>query len=105
VTIALSPETADRLRRKAERDHSSIDAAAESLLAAALEAEERDRAEAIAGVRRGDEAVAEGRERLLSEFLAASRRKGFVHGHVATMDDDGLLAPVPSEPDEQITRS
>lgn len=75
MTITLSPETEERLRRRAERDHSDPSTIAEALIADALEREERDRQEAMEGVRRGDQAAADGRERPLSEFFAAQRAK------------------------------
>jgi hypothetical protein len=54
---------------------------ADALILAALDWEARDREEAIAGIRRGDQAAAEGRERPLAEFFAEQRAK---HGFPAS---------------------
>src|SRR5437764_7804939 len=80
MTITLTPETEARLREKAEREGQDIDTVADALIAAALEWEAQERAEAIEGVRRGDQAAAEGRERALAAFLAEQRAK---HGFPA----------------------
>jgi DNA-binding TFAR19-related protein (PDSD5 family) len=80
MTITLTPGTEARLREKAEREGREIDAVAEALIAAALEWEAQDRAEAIEGIRRGDQAAAEGHERLLVAFFAEQRAK---HGFPA----------------------
>jgi predicted transcriptional regulator len=75
MTITLTPETETRLREKAEREGQDINAVADALIAAALEWEAQERAEAIEGVQRGDQAAAEGRERPLSLFLDEQRAK------------------------------
>src|SRR5260370_33300137 len=75
MTITLTPGTEARLREKAEREGREIDAVAEALIAAALEREAQDGAEGIEGLRRGDEAAAEGRERPLAAFFAEQRAK------------------------------
>jgi hypothetical protein len=80
MTITLSPGTEARLREEAEREGQDINAVADALLAAALEWEALDRAEAIEGIRRGDQAAAEGRERPVAAFLAEQRAK---HGFPA----------------------
>lgn len=75
MLITLSPEAEARLREKARQDGRDVNAIADDLIIAALEREARDRAEAIEGVRRGDQAAAEGRERPLADFLAEQREK------------------------------
>ena len=81
MTITLKPQTEARLREKAQREGGDINAIAEALIAAALEWEAQERAEAIAGVQRGEQAAREGRERPLAEFIAEQRAK---HGFPAT---------------------
>jgi hypothetical protein len=89
MTITLTPETEARLREKAARDGQDINAVADALIASALEWEAQDRAEAIEGIRRGDQAAAEGRERPLAAFLAEQRAKhGFPAGWPDSSDDD-----------------
>jgi predicted transcriptional regulator len=80
MTLMLTPETEARLREKAEREGQDIHAVADALIAAALEWEAHERAEAIEGIRRGEQAAAEGRERPLAAFLAEQRAK---HGFAA----------------------
>jgi hypothetical protein len=89
MTIMLTPETEARLREKAAREGQPVDAVADALLAAALEWESQDRSEAIEGLRRGNQAVEEGRERTLSAFLAEQRAKhGFPPEWPAVPDND-----------------
>jgi predicted transcriptional regulator len=75
MTITLSPEAEARLNEKARRDGQDINTVADALILAALDWEARDRAETIEGIRRGDQAAAEGRERPLAEFFAEQRAK------------------------------
>lgn len=91
MTITLSQETEARLREKAQREGEDVNVVAEGLIALALDWETEERAETLAGVRRGDKAAAEGRERPLAEFLAEQRnRHGFAsdwpHGVEVTAD-------------------
>lgn len=51
MTITLKPETEARLRERAERDGSDMNAIADSLVAAGLEWEARDQAEAAESLR------------------------------------------------------
>lgn len=81
MTITLSSETEARLRAKAQREGEDINTIAETLIAIALDWEAQDKAEAIEGVRRGEQAADAGRERPLAEFLAEQRVK---HGFPAT---------------------
>ncbi len=85
MTITLTPTTEARLREKAQREGGDINAVAEALITAALEWEAQERAEAIAGVQRGEQATAEGRERPLVTFLAEQRSK---HGFDVTWPHD-----------------
>lgn len=80
MTIVLTPDTEARLREKAEREGQDLNVVAEALIAAALDWEAQDRAEAIEGVRRADQAAAAGRERSLGAFIAEQRTK---HGFSA----------------------
>lgn len=73
MTITLSDETDARLREKAEREGQDVNAVAESLIAAALEWEALDREAAIAGIRRGLEAIAAGRVRPAADVLEGLR--------------------------------
>jgi len=75
MTIQLTPETEARLLEKAARERQDINAIADALLAAALEWETQDRMEAIEGIRRRDQAAAEGCERPLAAFVAEQRAK------------------------------
>ncbi len=80
MTIVLTPQTEARLREKAQREGQDTNLVADALIAAGLEWEVEDRASAIEGIRRGDQAANEGRERPLSEFIAEQRQK---HGLAA----------------------
>jgi hypothetical protein len=75
MTITLFPEAEACLNEKAWRDGKDVNTVADALILAALDWEARDREEAIKGVRRGDQATAEGRERPLAEFFAEQRAK------------------------------
>jgi hypothetical protein len=89
MTITLTPETEARLREKAEREGQDINAVADALIAAALEWEAQERAEAMEGIRRGDQAAAEGHERPLTAFFAEQRaRHGFPAEWPNVPDDD-----------------
>ena len=80
MTITISTETEAMLREKAERDGQDINEIADILLAAALEWEAQDRAEAIAGIQRGLEASAAGRVRPAAEVFAEMRARLAAHG-------------------------
>ena len=75
MTITLTPQTEARLRERAVRDGQDMNAVADMLINTALEWEIQDHEELMAGVERGDQAISEGRERRLTEFLAAQRIK------------------------------
>lgn len=81
MTITLTPDVEARLREKAEREGSNINAIAEALIISALEWEAQERAETIAGVQRGEQAAREGKVRPLAEFIAEQRIK---HGFPPT---------------------
>src|SRR5207248_3046530 len=73
MTITLSPETEARLRERAERDGEDVSSLAEALLSDALAEDPDDLspeqiAEVRAGIRRGLEAAAEGRERSVAAY-------------------------------------
>ena len=61
MTIVLPPETEALLREKAAREGHEIGAVANSIIMDVLEAEARDRADAVQGVRLGLEDFAAGR--------------------------------------------
>lgn len=63
------------LRERAQRDGQDVNRVADALIAAALEWEAQDRAEAIEGIRRGLEAGEAGRVRPASEVFADMRAK------------------------------
>ena len=88
MTITLSPETESLLLAKIQREGGTIDVVAESLIQIALAWEAQEREEAIAGILRGEQAAAEGRERSLSDFLAEQRIK---HGFAPTWPQDASL--------------
>lgn len=75
MTITISPELEVRLRERASQEGMEVDAIAETLLAAALEWNEREYAEAVEGIRRGLEAGAAGRVRPAAEVFADMRRQ------------------------------
>lgn len=75
LTIQLPPEAELQLRERAAREGQGQEAVAASVLAEALAWEAQDQAEAVKGVRLGEQAAAEGRERPLAEFLAEQRVK------------------------------
>ncbi len=75
MSITLTPETEAKLREKAAQEGREPDAVADDLLAMALEWESLDRAEAIAGIRRGLEASAAGRVRPAAEVFADMRTR------------------------------
>lgn len=75
MSITLTPETEARLRERAERHGQDANALADSLLADALDDDPDDLtddeiAKIRAGIRRGLEAVAQGRERPMAEYAA-----------------------------------
>jgi hypothetical protein len=80
MTVTITPETEARLREKAARDGQDVNAVAEALLAAALEWEAQEREEVLQGIRQGEQAASEGRERPLQAFLDEQRTK---HGFAA----------------------
>jgi hypothetical protein len=90
MTIMLTPETEARLREKAEREGQPLDAVADALLAAALERESQDRSEAVEGLKRGDQAAEERRERPLSAFLAEQRVKHGFHSEWPNLPDSDV---------------
>lgn len=95
MAITLTLQTEMRLREKAARDAQDASALAEALLSALLGDEpevlaESETAAMWAGIRRGDQAAAEGRERPLSDFLAEQRAK---HGFSPGWPDASAASP------------
>jgi predicted transcriptional regulator len=75
MTITISAELEAKLKERAAQEGRDPDAVAEALLAAALEWEAQERAEAIAGIQRGLEASAAGRVRPAAEVFADMRAR------------------------------
>jgi predicted transcriptional regulator len=73
MTITLSPALEARVKEQAAREGREPEVFLEALLSAALDWQAQDRAEAIAGIRRGLEASAAGRVRPAAEVLAEMR--------------------------------
>lgn len=85
MSITLAPEIEARLNEKAARQGAHLETLVNAMLADALAWEAQERAEAIAGIQRGLDDVAAGRERPLSEFLAEQRQK---HGFAENWPDE-----------------
>jgi predicted transcriptional regulator len=75
MTIMLTPETEAKLREKALREGTDVNAVAEALISSALENEEMDFQEAVIGIQKGLEASWQGRVRPAQEVLADLRMK------------------------------
>ncbi len=75
MSITLAPEIEARLREKAEREGKDVNAVADAIIAATLEWEAREFAETVAGIERGLQAAAEGRERPFEDYVADVRRR------------------------------
>ena len=81
MTITLTPETEEKLRQRAARDGKDPNRLADALLADALDEDDPDDltdeqvAQIRAGVRRGLDAAAAGRERPLSEYVEEVQRR------------------------------
>lgn len=73
TTILIAPETEAKLKEKALREGQDMNTVADALLAAALEWEAQERAEAIAGIQRGLEASDAGRARSAAQVFAEMR--------------------------------
>ncbi len=78
--IPLKPERRAQLEEYAKRRGQDPAAALDDALAAYLEWERQDSAEAVAGIRRGYEDVSAGRTRPAPDFLADLRRKHDIPG-------------------------
>ena len=74
-TISLKPERKAQLDDYAQRHGQDSATALDDVLATYLEWERQDFAEAVDGIRRGQEDVAGGRTRPAAEFLDEMRRK------------------------------
>jgi predicted transcriptional regulator len=78
MTITISADLEARLREKATQEGKAVDEVVEALLAAALDWEAVEQADAVAGIQRGIEASAAGRVRSLSQVIVDARqRHGF----------------------------
>jgi hypothetical protein len=80
MTITLKPETVERLRERASREGTDVETLADILLLDALAEDPDDltadeAAEVRAGIRRGLEAAALGKERRLDEYIADVKKR------------------------------
>jgi predicted transcriptional regulator len=75
MTITISAELEAKLKERAAQEAMDPEAVAEALLAAALNWEAQERAEAIAGIQRGLEASAAGRVRPAADVFAEMRAR------------------------------
>jgi predicted transcriptional regulator len=75
LTIQLPPETERWLNEKAAEQGQDAAALAAEIVAQALQWEQQDSAEAVAGVQRGLDDFAQGRHRPFGEFAEEQRRK------------------------------
>lgn len=81
MAITLSPATEARLREMADAGGIDIDVLAETLILDVLDWDETDARENEAGIRRGLEAISEGRVRSMSDTVEDLRRKyGYTPG-------------------------
>ena len=71
----LPGDLEQRLREEARRRGRNVDAVVAEMLSDEFQRIDCEHAEVVNAVRQADEAVAEGRERPLSAFLAAQRTK------------------------------
>lgn len=84
MTIVIDKETESRLVLEAERTGQTPSALAGAMLADALARAEQERAETIAGIERGLEAIAEGRSRPLAEYIAEVQARRQQRGSLAS---------------------
>ena len=75
MSITLTQQTETRIQEKAKREGRDVNAIADALISSALDWEAQEQSETLEGIRRGDQAVEEGRERPLQEFLSEQRSK------------------------------
>jgi predicted transcriptional regulator len=75
LTIHLAPEEEANLHEKSVREGLNAEVVAHDVLVRALEWENQDRAEAIAGIQHGLEDFEQGRFRRFSEFEREQRAK------------------------------
>jgi len=77
MTYTLDAELEARLKERPldEGENLDLNETAQMIIRAWLDWEAEDMADAIEGIKRGQQAVAEGRTRPLSEFIAAQRKK------------------------------
>lgn len=75
LTINLAPETAAYLREKAARQGQDAETVAQVTLAETLAWEAHDFEETVAGIQRGLDAAAEGRERPFEDYVADVQRR------------------------------
>ncbi len=94
MTITLKPETEARLRERAERDGTDMNAIADALVVAGLEWEAREQAEAAESLRRSLAESDVGKTRVFSEVAAEWRAKYRLPTHLS--DEEILAGEVPA---------
>jgi predicted transcriptional regulator len=75
ITLNLPPEAEALLREKASRQDSDAETVATEIVLEVLEREQRDLADAVAGIQRGLDDFEQGRSRPFSEFVAEQRAR------------------------------
>ena len=75
MTIQISPQIEAKLREKALQEGRNLNETVETLLDFALEWEIQERAETIAGIKRGLDAFAQGKSRPFREFDTEMRNR------------------------------
>ena len=70
MTIIIAPQTEAKLKEMASREGREVNALADDLLAAVVEAADRDHREMMEGIERGRQAYAEGRDRPFSGYVS-----------------------------------
>lgn len=75
LTITLAPDTEAYLRDKAARQGQDAETVAQATLAETLAWEAQEFEETVAGIQRGLDAAAEGRERPFEDYVADVKRR------------------------------
>lgn len=75
MTITIAPQTETKLKEMASREGLEVNALADNLLAAVVEAADQDHLEMLEGIERGRQAYAEGRSRPFSDYASDVLRR------------------------------
>jgi predicted transcriptional regulator len=81
MPITINPKTEARLRERAGAEGQDVDTLADLLINMALEWEAKDREDTVDGIKRGLEAVDQGRFRSFAEFASEQRAKYHLPAH------------------------